>query len=146
MSNFIGGYPQITEVGGDDLLPVIQDGELKNATRNSVLGYKTFLAYFTQSGTDAPIIDEIYNDTGRTFTPAYLSAGNYEVDISGDNLLLNKIQFILTGNADQRRVFTIDVGNNQSIFYIYTQSVSAEGDLSYDNSLLRGWIEIRVYN
>jgi hypothetical protein len=41
MSNFIGGYPQITEVGGDDLLPVIQGGELKNAKVNDVRGYMT---------------------------------------------------------------------------------------------------------
>jgi hypothetical protein len=81
MSNFIGGYPQITEVGGEDLLPVIQDGELKNATRNSVLGYASYIPKFTQTSTDNPITVAIQNTTGETFSWVRTGVGQYNTDI-----------------------------------------------------------------
>ena len=82
MSNiFIGSYPQITEVGGEDLLPVIQGGELKNATRNSVLGYASYIARFAQSGTSAPTTTELLNTTGLTINWIRHQIGSYRFAI-----------------------------------------------------------------
>jgi hypothetical protein len=91
MSNiFIGSYPQITEVGGDDLLPVIQGGELKNATKNNVLGYRSFIAKFKQDDEDAITQTTFLNTTGTAIptinyyfdeetTPPY-----YEIEFNGE--------------------------------------------------------------
>jgi hypothetical protein len=81
MSNFIGGYPQITEVGGDDLLPVIQGGELKNATKNNLIGYAGYVIRFAQSGTDTPAITEFQNETGETLSWTRQAVGSYRMPI-----------------------------------------------------------------
>jgi hypothetical protein len=88
MSNiFIGSYPQITEVGGDDLLPVIQGGELKNATKNNVLGYRSFIAKFKQDDEDAITQTTFLNTTGTASPSIYYVSGvgaYFEVEFTGE--------------------------------------------------------------
>jgi hypothetical protein len=87
MSNFIGGYPQITEVDGDDLLPVIQGGELKNATKNNVLGYRSFIAKFKQDDEDAITQTTFLNTTGTASPTIYFVSGAgayFEVEFTGE--------------------------------------------------------------
>ena len=114
--------------------------------QTSIIPYKVYTAYITQNGTDAPVLTGVRNDTGRTFTPQYADVATYTLVYTGDSFELEDIQIIFTPNSDERRKMTISYLNTSGEIFIYTQSVGANGDLSYNDSLLRGWIEIRVYN
>jgi hypothetical protein len=114
--------------------------------QTSIIPYKVYTAYITQNGTDAPVLTGVRNDTGRTFTPQYVDVATYTLVYTGDSFELEDIQIIFTPNSDERRKMTISYLNTSGEIFIYTQSVGANGDLSYNDSLLRGWIEIRVYN
>jgi hypothetical protein len=76
MSNFIGGYPQITEVGGDDLLPVIQDGELKNVKSKDLTPLQMKIG-LSQTGTSNPTVTTFFNNTGETLEFIRFSEGYY---------------------------------------------------------------------
>jgi hypothetical protein len=119
MSNFIGGYPQITEVGGGDLLPVIQGGELKNATRNSVLGYSSLMARFTQAGTSNPVLTTLLNTTAHTFSFVRGGVGYYETTCPSKPYLMGGSDFQASGP-----VFPIATDNGVdydiNYYYFYT--------------------------
>ena len=68
-----------TEVNPSGLRGLQQ--ELKNATRNSVLGYASYIPRFAQSGTSAPTTTEFLNTTGASITWVRGSAGFYYAEL-----------------------------------------------------------------
>jgi len=116
MSNFIGGYPQITEVNGEDLLPVIQDGELKNATRNNILGYSSLVLTATQDGTDPLVSNILQNTTGETI-PVWVRNASpiyYTIDLSGisGTIYINGLET----SFDDNTAFSKDIYDNTGTF------------------------------
>ena len=80
----IATYSQDTSISADDLL-VGSDAEDSNITKNyrvgdlkaAVCGYKEYVFSFTQTGTNNPVVTEMTNNTGLTFTFTRDSAGVY---------------------------------------------------------------------
>jgi len=78
-NQFIGDYPTITSVTQDtDLVPIVQGGELKTATPNSILGHSSYIFRLAQSGTSAPTATVLLNTTGGTITWTRTNTGRYE--------------------------------------------------------------------
>jgi hypothetical protein len=148
MSNFIGGYPQITEVGGEDLLPVIQGGELKNATKTNVRGYKVYSALLNQTGTSAPTITVLEDTISVTVTPSYEGLGYYSLTFTGTPLTTNKTQ-VFIGTTWASTDFGIVNANfiSTSVVEIYTAQLGGSSTwVSTNGQLVDTAIEIRVYN
>jgi len=80
----IATYSKDTSISNNDLL-VGTDAEDSNITKNYkiedlayfVKGYKDYVFRFTQNSTDEPVVTELNNDTGLTFTFTRDSAGVY---------------------------------------------------------------------
>lgn len=49
---------------------------------NTDLGYKVVELDLTQTGTSAPVVTEVLDDAGKTYTGAYSAKGNYTVTAS----------------------------------------------------------------
>jgi len=80
----ISTYSKDASISADDLL-VGSDAEDSNITKNyrigdiksSVCGYKEYVFSFTQSGTNNPVVTEMTNNTGLTFTLVRNAPGVY---------------------------------------------------------------------
>ena len=88
--------------------PVL-DNPTRNFTVQSIaslanavqLGYTSLVQLLTQTGTNAPVATEVYNNTGETFTWSYVSTGVYRITSTGTPFAVNKtVVFINTGSTN----------------------------------------------
>lgn len=79
-------YPNITNIDAADYL-IITDAENNLLTKTATIGqvsslmslpYTSYVATFTQSGTGDPVVNELYNTTGKTFSWSRSTQGVYE--------------------------------------------------------------------
>ena len=100
----INSYPTVTPANSDLLLLVdtsVEGNPTKTATVSSVSrlvqkGYKDYVFSFTQSGTNNPVVTELNNDTGLTFTFNWDSQGTFLL-VPSSNLDLTKTWVQVTG-------------------------------------------------
>ena len=100
----INSYPTVTPQDGD--LVVITDvsttpNSTKTATVGSIakqvtLGYSSFVAQLSQTGTNVPTMTEVSNDTGLTFTISRINPGAFKITPSSD-FVINKTVGLITG-------------------------------------------------
>ena len=107
----INSYP-IEVPATTDLIPfsdVSKGNVTKSATVQSIanlanavqLGYTSLVQLLTQTGTNAPVATEVYNNTGETFTWSYVSSGVYRITSTGTPFTVNKtVVFINTGSTN----------------------------------------------
>lgn len=104
--------------------------------------YKMFVATLSQSGTSAPVINEIFNNLGVTVTSSYISVGLYAISFS-NSLPSNKTTILLNyvDSNGQTVSSTFSVGGySYSILTRNTIGVSSN-DILYNTV-----IEIKVFN
>ena len=113
------------------------------------LPYKSYVAKLNQTGTDAPIATEIYNNTGGTFTYTREATGFYFINSDID--LSNAI--VLTGVNTGYEIgwgssYSAIIGINYDIFgnKFVLQTIDIYNNIPADNILYDNAIEIRVYN
>jgi hypothetical protein len=104
----INNYPEdIPNV--DDLLLGTKVSTLGNSTKNFTVSsiidlsnaYKSLVQLLTQTGTDAPVATEVYNNTGETYTWSYVSAGTYRITSAGTPFTVDKtIVFMNKGSLE----------------------------------------------
>jgi len=124
------------------------DVPLTLATKNYVdtvaslsLGYKTYAALLTQTGTNAPVATVLKNDTGATMTWTRTGVGQYRITSSDANLFL----------PNKTTVASINVGNptssTQGLFKRWNrqQNNIVTINIQQDSLLVNGFIEIRIY-
>lgn len=100
----INSYPTVTPSNSDLLLLVdtsVEGNPTKTATVSSVAGlvqkgYKDYVFSFTQSGTNNPVVTELNNDTGLTFTFNRQSPGVFFLAPSSP-FEVNKVWLQITG-------------------------------------------------
>ena len=93
----INSYPTVTPSNDDLLLLVdtsVEGNPTKTATVSSVakqvtLGYSSFVAKLSQTGTNVPTMTEVSNDTGLTFTISRINPGAFKITPSSD-FVINK--------------------------------------------------------
>tara|TARA_Y100000996_G_C22008120_1_gene431561 strand:- start:14 stop:493 length:480 start_codon:yes stop_codon:yes gene_type:complete len=156
----ISTYP-IATPGASDLVPgtvlfTDENGKTHNLTKNftvasinnlaptSVAGDKAYIAQWTQSGTNAPVPVEIYNNTGAKFTWARVSTGSYSITADSAVFTANKTFFNLqgTGTAASAQFLEPTSISNGNLAK-YRQIAAATGALQDGNE---GWLEIRIYS
>jgi len=99
------------------------------------LGYTVYTALLNQTGTAAPVATILQNTTGGTFTWTRQSAGNYTITASSALFTVNKT--IAFGNQ----------GNETNDYWRWNRTSNTTLDLIlYDNRLINGSFEIRIYS
>jgi len=145
----INSYPTVTPSNSDLLLLVdtsVEGNPTKTATVSSVSGlvnkgYKDYVFSFTQSSSDDPVVIELNNDTGLTFTFTRDGAGIFYL-VPSSNIDVNKVWVQATGgNVGNSTVLTIKgyISNRYDII-----NVDSSGNPVDDVDA--GFIELRIYS
>ena len=106
------------------------------------LGYTSLVQLLTQTGTDAPVATELYNNTGETFTWSYISTGVYRITSTGAPFTLNKTVVLLnTGNPGYTGLFIRwDIISNNVL------EIIVSGTSNYNGGIINGSFEVKIYN
>ena len=146
----INSYPTVTPENGDLLLMVdtsVEGNPTKTATVGSISslvnkGYKDYVFSFTQSGTDDPIVTELNNDTGLTFTFTRINPGQFHL-VPSDSLDISKTWAQVTG-GDIGIDTVLNIKNYEAnliaIINVETATASPIDDVA------TGFVEIRIYS
>ena len=154
----INSYP-IEVPTTTDLIPfsdVSEGNATKSATVQSIanlanavqLGYTSYTARFYQQGTSDPVVTDMYNNTGATFTWTRTAVGEYTVASSLPIMLLAKTFINIQGSAytsppqNDAVIVQPDYLTNSNTFYY--RSIKSTDAALIDNTA--GWLEIRIYN
>ena len=139
----ISSYPTATPASGDLILGTQLSATSVNKTRNFTagsvtsagLGYTSLVQLLTQTGTNAPVATEVYNNTGQTFTWARTTTGIYTLTASAATFTANKtIVFFNNGNA---------APNTNK--WTRTSDTVLTLTIGIDNALTNGSFEVRIY-
>ena len=146
-----------TPLAGTEELAIVQGGQTVKATAQDIadlggLPYLVYTALLTQTGTDAPVITQVLeNTTGATLSITRSGAGIYKGTFSSNILTTNKTildiqtnSIFLAGQIAINRIINSTILPN-SEFGITTSDTSytpTEATFALANTF---WIEIRVY-
>ena len=150
-------YPTGT-AAGDTLLVGTQinvpqpDGTTLNMTRNftassiaaldptGISGKTAYIASFDQTSTDAPVVTEIFNNTGATFTWTRTNTGRYSITASSAVFTAGKTFYNIQGSGKSAAGQIIQPTTISTTVAQYRQV----SNNSYSDGN-RGWVEIRIY-
>ena len=116
---------------------------------DTILGYKSYSAKWTQQGTVAPEVTELQNNTGVTFTWVRSQTGTYVITASSAVLLSDKTFVNIQGSAysspplDKSIIVQPSLLESNATTLNYRAIETDTTTLVDGNS---GWIEIRIYN
>ena len=109
---------------------------------DSQVGYKTYVAQITQSGTNAPVATVLQNNTGLTFTWTRSALGVYQVGASS-SFVVNKTWAQITGSNTAPSTSVVILKN------ITTSQITFNNVLVSSAALVEGiavaFVEIRIY-
>jgi len=144
----INAYPFITTIADSDawIGTKASDGATKQFTAADVaayvnstsLGYTSYVALISQTGTNAPIATQLANTTNKTFTFTRVSGGSYRITASGSLFTSGKTIVFLNGGAAE---------NNHDVAWLRVSNtiINLETHNS-DGKFTNGSLEIRIYN
>lgn len=144
----IATYSQDTSISNNDLL-VGTDADDSNITKNYkvedladfVKGYKDYVFSFTQSGSNDPVITQLNNNTGLTFTFTRQGAGIFYL-VPSSNIDVNKVWVQVTGgHHNTPSVLTIKgyLSNRYDIINVNSGTGNPVDDVD------AGFVELRIY-
>jgi len=146
----INSYPTVTPENGDLLLLVdtsVEGNPTKTATVSSVSslvnkGYKDYVFSFTQSGTGNPVVTELNNDTGLTFTFTRVDPGQFHL-VPSDSLDVSKTWGQVTGgNVGASTILNVKNFQTNLIAVINIDTATANPTDDVDT----GFVELRIYS
>ena len=146
----INNYPLTLTLAADDLFVVssgsnnsvtksVEYSVLKAAIAPTATAYTSLVQLLTQTGTNAPVATEVYNNTGETFTWSYVSDGVYRITSTGASFTLNKtVVFVNHGNANT--LIT------SAIMWQRVSDTVLEIIPGGDGRIVSGSFEVKIYN
>jgi len=146
----INSYPTVTPENGDLLLMVdtsVEGNPTKTATVGSVSslvskGYKDYVFSFTQRDSDDPVVTELSNDTGLTFTFTRSSPGSYNL-VPSALFDISKTWVQVTGGSLSTST-VLNVKNFQTnLIVIINKEITTGNDI---DNVDRGFVELRIYS
>lgn len=144
----INSYP-IEVPTTTDLIPfsdVSEGNATKSATVQSIanlanavqLGYTSLVQLLNQTGTNAPVATEVYNNTGETFTWSYVSAGVYKITSTGTPFTANKTIVFANLGSGGLAADILDWNRLSANVIIVTTF--------QNNKLVNGSFEVKIYS
>ena len=143
----IATYSKDTSISNNDLL-VGTDADDSNITKNYkiedlasfVKGYKDYVFSFSQSGTNDPVVTQLTNGTGLTFTFTRNSAGVFYL-VPSSNIDINKVWVQATGgHVGNSTAITVKGFTNNRYDIINVDSTGNPID-----DVDAGFLELRIY-
>jgi hypothetical protein len=108
-----------------------------------ILGYTSYVAKFTQTGTDNPVAIELKNNTGKTFTWTRTAPGFYLLLPNTDFLEINNVWVSLATCKGGGNGITI-VSDLQPAYLQIENTVVTSGFAQ--DGITQGNVEIRIYS
>ncbi len=106
------------------------------------LDYKAYVFVFSQSGTSNPVVTELENNTGLTFTFTRSAAGDYHL-VPSASFDLSKTWAQVTGGNTGSNTY-LNIKNYETDLIAILNIESTTGN-SIDD-VTTGFVEIRIYN
>tara|TARA_R100001163_G_C5038284_1_gene177013 strand:+ start:148 stop:1254 length:1107 start_codon:yes stop_codon:yes gene_type:complete len=122
--------------------PVASTDAASKAYVDSQVGYSTYVARVTQSGTNAPVATVISNNTGLTFTWARNNVGSYTVSPSSA-FVINKTWIQMTGGDLSVGTTSVSIKDIGTAF-ASAVNINLINGLVADN-ITAAFVEIRIY-
>lgn len=134
----LGGTGRIQ---GIDTVSASTDAASK-AYVDSQVGYSTYVARVTQSGTNAPVATVISNNTGLTFTWARINTGSYTVSPSSA-FVINKTWIQMTGGDLSSGVTSVSIKDISTTTATAVNVNLVNGNVA--DEITAAFVEIRIY-
>ena len=132
--------PIINKIVADDINQ-LKDGVNANETAISAISglpYTSLVQILNQTGTNAPVPTEVYNNTGQTFTWSYVSQGTYRVTSTGTPFTVNKTVVLLnTGKTSSSFIEPLWERISDAII---------EVRVGTNGSITNGSFEVKIYS
>jgi hypothetical protein len=146
----INSYPTVTPSNSDLLLLVdtsVEGNPTKTATVGSVSslvskGYKDYVFSFTQNSTNDPVVTELNNDTGLTFTFTRSNTGDYHL-VPSASFDLSKTWAQVTGGDVGQNTY-LNIKNYQTNLIAILNIESTTGNPG--DGVTTGFVELRIYS
>ena len=142
--------PKVTDLIVGTQTYTASDPVLDNPTRNFTvqslvnlanavqLGYTSLVQLLNQTGTNAPIATEVYNNTGETYTWSYIGQGTYRITGAGSSFAVNKtVVFLNTGETGSAFLEPLWERISDAII---------EVRVGTNGSITNGSFEVKIYN
>jgi len=140
-------FTEATSFSADtDLIPIVINTSTTPANRkitksnlqSELVPYTSLVQLLNQTGTNAPVATEVYNNTGETFTWSYVSNGVYRVTSTGTPFTVNKtVVFLNLGSQPPSNLYDISWERiNDTTIEISAQS----------GAIINGSFEVKIYN
>jgi hypothetical protein len=121
--------PLINKIVADDI------NQLKNGVNSIETPYTSLVQLIAQTGTNAPVATDVYNNTGQTYTWSRVGGGEYRITSSGTPFVINKtIVYLNNGSATPSATWE----------RINTNII--EVDFGADSNLVNASFKIEIYN
>jgi len=147
----IYSYPQGTPTLSDNVIgsqidPITEEnktvqftvGQIASFANSYSLGYTVYTALLTQAGTAAPVATVLQNTTGKTFTYARTSGGDYTITASSSLFTADKtIVFLNGGSAENNHDIAWNRLSDTEIAVLTHNS---------DGKLTNASFEVRIYS
>jgi hypothetical protein len=104
-------------------------------------GYKIYAAILSQAGTNAPVVTELKNNTGATFTWTRFATGQYRAQTNISVFTANKTVGIFT-NGQTIQLNTVAERLSDTFYQLET----AIGSSLVDDFLSNAYLEILIYD
>lgn len=139
----ISNLTEVTTLSNDNEF-VVNDStpETKKVTYESLktnlgLPYKEIALLVSQSGTDAPTVTEVFNNSGATINASRLATGTYLLSLSASLLTLEKTVIIANNVRFPYLIQATRNGANTILIGTYTTSTTSDTVLSNDSIIIR---------
>ena len=142
--------PKVTDLIVGTQTYTASDPVLDNPTRNFTvqslvnlanavqLGYTSLVQLLNQTGTNAPIATEVYNNTGETYTWSYIGPGTYRITGAGSPFAGNKtVVFLNTGETGSAFL--------EPLWELISDAI-IEVRVGTNGSITNGSFEVKIYN
>jgi hypothetical protein len=122
--------------------PVASTDAASKAYVDSQVGYSTYVARVTQSGTNAPVATVISNNTGLTFTWIRQGTGSYRVSPSSA-FVINKTWIQMTGGDVSSGTTSVSIKDIGTAFASAVNVNLVNGNVA--DNITAAFVEIRIY-
>lgn len=135
----VGNGSNTVTLGNDNITNTYLKGDVTVA--GNLIGglpYTSLVQLLNQTGTNAPVATEVYNNTGQTFTWSYVSTAVYRVTSTGTPFTIGKtIVFLNLGSQPPGSLYDISWERISDT----TIEISAQS-----GAIINGSFEIKIYN
>jgi hypothetical protein len=129
--------PIINKIVADDINQ-LKTGVNANETAIAAISglpYTSLVQLLTQTGTNAPVATEVYNNTGETYTWSYITTGVYRITSTSIPFTANKtVVFVNNGSAGSAASWT---RISRNLIEVVT---------TFNDKLAEGTFKIELYN